>query len=312
MWYNSQKYLLAQVLGFVVGDMNSEDDHKDLDSLLEKVYQDGGYDFRDYRRGTVARRLERRLHATWTKTYRDYMRFLDTHPEEYQKFAEYLTIKVSGFFRSPNTFQQVASLMLPELVSNKRTREERNLRFWSTACARGEEPYSIAIMLAEFLGPRWQDFDISIYATDISQQALKEAQAGIYSLEDTKALPDTIRESYFTRCAQGYQARTDIGQVLQFSHFDLTSNARPPFVNLDCIFCCNVLIYLQKQLQERVLKMLYQSLATDGYLVLGEVETPPGDFREKLKCLDSKARIYQKKGVKRREQTIDVSHNINI
>ena len=175
-----------------------------LGSLLEKVYRDGGYDFRGYKRGTVRRRLERRLQATGVRTYLDYMRFLDTHPEEHQKFAEYLTIKVSGFFRSPYTFQQVAGLVLPELVSYKKSRGERSLRFWSTACARGEEPYSVAILLAEFLGHRRPDFDISIYATDISRQALEEAQAGIYSLKDIKGLLGNILESYFTRHEDPY------------------------------------------------------------------------------------------------------------
>ncbi len=104
-----------------------------LDSLLEKVYQIGGYDFRDYKRGTVMRRLERRLHATGVRTYLDYMKFLDTHPEEYQKFAEYLTIKVSGFFRNPNSFQRVAELVLPELESYKENRKENALNYLGIA-----------------------------------------------------------------------------------------------------------------------------------------------------------------------------------
>jgi len=272
----------------------AESDGITLDSLLEKVYQDGGYDFRDYKHGTVIRRLERRLYATGSRTYLDYAQFLDTHPEEYQKFAEYLTIKVSGFFRSQNTFQQVTRLVLPELVSYKRNQGERRLRFWSTACAQGEEPYSIAILLAEFLGNRRQDFDISIHATDISQQALRQAQAGIYPLKDIENLPTTIRERYFTPHGKDYGVRDDIRQMVNFSYFDLTSTTRQPFLNLDCVFCCNVLIYLQKHLQESVLGMLYDSLATPGYLILGEVETPTNSLRERLKCLNSRAKIYKK------------------
>ncbi len=267
-----------------------------LDSLLEKVYRDTGYDFREYKRGTVTRRLERRLHVTGAKTYLDYMEFLDAHPEECHKLADGLTIKVSGFFRSPYTFQQVAKLVLPKLASYKRNRGERELRLWSTACAQGEEPYSIAILLAEFLGNWRQDFNISIYATDISRQALQEAQAGVYSLEDVEGLTPTVLESYFTRYDKGYVVNSNIRQMVSFSYFDLTSTIRQPFVNLDCIFCCNVLIYLQSQLQERVLSMLYDSLATPGYLVLGEVETPTNGLRDKLECLDARAKIYKKNG----------------
>ncbi len=109
-----------------------------LDLLLEKVYRDEGRDFREYKRSTVMRRLERRLHATGSKTCLDYMQFLDAHPEEYQRLADDLTIKVSGFYRSRYAFEQVAKLILPELVSYKRSRGEHSLRFWSTACARGE------------------------------------------------------------------------------------------------------------------------------------------------------------------------------
>ena len=274
----------------------AENDDITLDLLLDKVYRDRGHDFREYKRGTVKHRLERRLHATGVKTYLDYMRFLDTHPEEYQKLADDLTLKISGFFRSQYTFHQIAKLVLPKLVSYKRKQGKRNLRFWSTACAQGEEPYSIAILLAEFLGNRRQDFDISIYATDISRQALREAQAGVFSPKDIEGLTDTILESYFTRHDEDFEVRADIKQMVNFSHFDLTSTMREPFLNLDCVFCCNVLIYLQKQLQERVLNMLYDSLATPGYLILGETETPTNSPRGKLECLDTKAKIYRKNG----------------
>ncbi|MBA7701833.1 Chemotaxis protein methyltransferase [subsurface metagenome] len=265
-----------------------------LDSLLEKVYRDTGYDFREYKRGTVTRRLGRRLHATGVKTYLDYMRFLDAHPEEHQKLADELTIKVSGFFRSPYSFHQAARLVLPELTLFKRSQGERKLRLWSTACARGEEPYSIAILLAKFLGNRWQDFNISIYVTDISRQVLKEAQAGIYSPEDVDDLPSAILKNYFTRYDKGYVVNRNIRQMVRFSYYDLTSTTRQPFVDVDCIFCCNVLIYLQERLQERVLGMLYDSLAAPGYLVLGEAETPTKSLNEKLECLDTKAKIYKK------------------
>ncbi len=265
-----------------------------LDSLLEKVYQDGGYDFREYKRGTVTRRLARRLHASGASTYLDYMRLLDGCPQEYHKLADDITIKVSNFFRSANSFRQVARLALPELLSRHGERRGRKLRFWSAACARGEEPYSIAIMLAEFMSQRRDDFDVSIYATDISQWALDEAQAGEYSAKDLEGLPPHILREYFFPHGQQWMVRDDIRRMVHFSRFDLTSPDPPPFTDVDCIFCCNVLIYWQRQLQERVLNMLHGSLAAPGYLVLGKVETPAGSFRGRLECLDNKARIYKK------------------
>ncbi|GAH05034.1 unnamed protein product, partial [marine sediment metagenome] len=191
-----------------------------LDSLLEKVFRDTGYDFREYKRGTVTRRLERRLYATGAKTYLDYMEFLDAHPEEYYKLADDIIIKVSGFFRSPYTFQQVARLVLPELVAYKRKQGGRRLRMWSAGCARGEEPYSIAILLAEFLGNRRQNFNISIYATDISRQALQGAQAGVYPPIDINGLALTALKNYFTRYDKSYVVNSNIKQMVSFSYFD--------------------------------------------------------------------------------------------
>jgi len=273
-----------------------ESNTKVLNLLLEKVYLEGGYDFRDYKRGTLMRRLDRRLYATGTKSYLEYIQFLDTHPEEYGRLANYLTILVSGFFRSPYTFQQMAGLVLPELVLTKVNQGEHSLRFWSTACGRGEEPYSIAILLAQFLGDKLGDFDIQIYATDINRQALREAEAGVYSRKDVESLPPGIRERYFVRNNGGYEVRTEIRQMVRFSHFDLTSTIKQPFTDLDCLFCCNILIYLQEQLQKRLLSMLYEALAIPGYLILGEAEVPTKNLREKVKCLDVKARIYKKNG----------------
>jgi len=274
--------------------MSPEDSDKALDLLLKKVYRQGGHDFREYKSGTVTRRLQRRLYAAGATTYLEYMRFLDSHPEEYQRLADDLAIKVSGFFRSRHAFQQVAELVLPELVAYKGKQGQHSLSIWSTACARGEEPYSIAILLADFLGNRLPEFEISIYASDINRQALSEAREGIYSPKEVENLPPAILKSYFTSNNEGYLVNSNIRQMVSFSYFDLVSTNPPPFANLDCVFCCNILIYLQRQLQKKVLSIVYDSLATPGYLVLGEVETPTDSLRPKLECLDAKAKIYKK------------------
>jgi len=283
--------------------IRTENNDEALELLLEKAYRDGGYDFRDYKRGTVTRRLQRRLYATGVTTYGEYMQFLDSHPEEYQRLADELTIKVSGFFRSRHTFQQVARLVLPKLVAYKRGQGQRNLSIWSAACARGEEPYSIAILLADFLWNQLAEFEISIYASDINRQALAEAREGVYSTKEVEGIPLAILKSYFSRDGEGYVVNSNIRQMVSFSYFDLVSTNPPPFTNLDCVFCCNILIYLQKQLQEKVLSLVYDSLATPGYLILGEVETLTDSLRPKLECINAKAKIYKKAGNKMQEVT---------
>jgi len=265
-----------------------------LSRLLEKVYHNGGHDFRDYKISTITRRLERRLQSTGARNYPEYISFLNTHPEEYERLVQYLTITVSGFFRNQYAFEQMTNRVLPEFINQKTKRHDGRLRFWSTACARGEEPYSIAIMLAETLKDGLKDFDIRIHATDINRQAIKEARIGFYSDQDIDGLPDERYQGYFIRNNEGLVIKPDIRRLVSFSYFDLVSGAEPPFAEMDVIFCCNILIYLQRKLQERVLNTLYNMLAPSGYLVLGEVETPPENLKHKLKCLDTKAKIYQK------------------
>ena len=277
-----------------MGNNGAENNDQALDFLLEKVYRGGGYDFRNYKRGTVTRRLQRRLYATGTNSYEKYTRFLESHPEEYQSLAEDLTIKVSGFFRSRHTFQQVARLVLPGLVAHKIKQGERNLSLWSAACARGEEPYSIAILLADFLGSQLAEFEVSIHASDINHRALTEAKAGVYSSKDLENLSPHTLKNLFSRNGDSYMVNSNIRQMVNFSYFDLVSSSPPPFTPVDCVFCCNILIYLQRQLQEKVLSLAYDSLTIPGYLVLGEVETPTDNLRPRLECINAKAKIYKK------------------
>jgi two-component system CheB/CheR fusion protein len=277
--------------------ITAQDDNSALNLLLEKVHRYGGYDFREYKQGTIIRRLTRRLVATGITTYSEYTRYLDDHPKEYQILADDLIIKVSGFFRNPYTFQCLSEKVLPEMMVNKKGSGERAIRFWSVGCAKGEEPYSIAMVLCDFLGQRVRDYEISIYATDISRLSLDSAQSGIFYPKEVEQIPQLLLKKHFVKYDQHYEINTDIKNKVEFSPYDLTSKGTPPFIGLDCIFCCNVLIYLQKKLQEKVLDILYSSLANPGYLILGEVETPTSAISKKLQCHDSKAKIYKKTAV---------------
>jgi len=265
-----------------------------FEMLLGRVHKFTGHDFSGYKLGTLMRRVEGRLRAVGAGTVGDYIEFIEAHTEEYQRLIDYLTIAVSDFLRSHYTFQQVAGLVLPELLSRKLENGERSLRFWSAASARGQEAYSIAIVLADFLKDRLGDFDISIYATDINSQGLALAEAGVYSIEDVKNLSPDVIERHFNRCGEKYVVNGDIRRMVSFSHFDLLSTAAPPFVSLDCIFCCNILIYLKKMAQEQLVAMLLDYLNARGYLILGEAETLPGNLTYRFDSVDVRARIYRK------------------
>jgi two-component system CheB/CheR fusion protein len=148
----------------------AEYDSPVLDALLDRVYLKGGYDFREYRRSTVTRRLERRLFANGLTTYRQYMELLDSRPDEVERLVEEITIKSSGFFRTAYAFSRFFGLVLPQIYKERELRGEHPVRFWSTACACGEEPYSIAITLSRFLGEGGGRFDSRVYASDISRR----------------------------------------------------------------------------------------------------------------------------------------------
>ncbi|MDD4859120.1 MAG: protein-glutamate O-methyltransferase CheR [Dehalococcoidales bacterium] len=272
----------------------AEQNSEALDFLLGKVYRESGYDFRYYKRGTIMRRLARRFYATGASNYQDYSRLLDAFPAEYHNLAEDLTIKVSGFFRNPYTFQKVKEIVLPELLAGKQARGEKHIRFWSAACARGEEPYSLTILLSEFLDAQWKDFEVTVFATDVSRSALEQAKNGLYRAAELELLPANLREKYFVTRGLSYEVQAHIRQNVRFGHYDLNSTAETPFDNIDLIFCCNVLIYLQKLLQEKIFEMLHVALADGGYLVLGDAESPTPNMSGRLECLDAKAKIYRK------------------
>ncbi|MFH1650813.1 MAG: protein-glutamate O-methyltransferase CheR [Chloroflexota bacterium] len=265
-----------------------------LSSVLEKLYREGGYDFREYKTGTVNRRLERRLHTLGVRDYAEYLRFLDACPGEYEKLLDTLTIKVSGFLRSPIMFQQVADRVLPAIIRAKRQGGEKEIRFWSAACARGEEPYSIAIMLAEALGEEQHAFHITVHATDICPRALADGEAAVYPAADLQNLAPGLVSRYFERTERGYQVTGSIRRMVRFARFDLTAPEPPPFRDIDCIFCCNVLIYWQRPLQERVLRRLTGTLADPGYLVLGEMESLPAGLQRTMRRADDAATIYRR------------------
>jgi chemotaxis methyl-accepting protein methylase len=175
-------------------------DDKDLQQLFQKVFEERGFDFRQYKMSMLKRRMERRLTATMSpartcpttsfgrvgsggEAYLDYARFLDSHPEEYKKLFDDLTINVSRFFRNPLTFELIYKVVLPDMIEYKQISMDNMIRIWSAGCANGEEPYSVAILLAELLGKQLKNYNITIYATDIDTDALNDAKTGIYSGE---------------------------------------------------------------------------------------------------------------------------------
>lgn len=243
-----------------------------LPVLLERVRLHTNIDFTQYKSPTILRRLHRRMAATSTATLHDYLELLDSHPEEYQHLVASFLINVTEFFRDPPLVSYLQEQILPDLIAHMRTHGVPNeLRVWSAGCSTGEEPYSIAMMMAEALGPDALQFTVRIFATDVDADAIAFARRGRYPAAALSNMPDALRARYFLPVDGNYEIVKSIRGMVIFGEHDL--GARAPFPHMDLVVCRNVLIYFTPELQQRALQLFAFSLRDGGYLVLGNAES---------------------------------------
>jgi two-component system CheB/CheR fusion protein len=245
-------------------------DDEMLRAFLLQLRARSGIDFTEYKSPTIKRRLARLMAAARCATLSDYMRYLNSHPESYQRLVSSFLIKVTGFFRDPALYKHLREQVLPEIIEDaRRTRSE--LRLWSAGCATGEEAYSLAILLSELLGEDVDEFNLRIFATDLDNESVAFARRGIYPASAFGDMPAELRQTYFTKVDDTYQVKKRIRNLTVFGEYDL--GQRAPFPRIDLILCRNVLIYFTKELQQRTLQLFAFSLREGGYLVLGKAET---------------------------------------
>jgi two-component system CheB/CheR fusion protein len=263
-----------------------------LIKLFLAVRQATGVDFAPYKRGTVFRRIQRRMLVHQLAQLEDYVRYVKDHPAEAQTLYEDILIHVTSFFREPDTFETLKAAMLPALMRDRPP--DAPFRVWVPGCSTGEEVYSLAIALLEFLGDKAAKTPIKIFGTDISELAIDKARAGRY-LENITAdvAPERLRR-FFVSTEGGYQIIKAIRDLCVFARQDVTRD--PPFSSMDLISCRNVLIYLGPGLQKRVLPVFHYALKDSGFLLLGSSETI-GLFSDLFAVADSKHKIYSRKAV---------------
>ena len=249
----------------------SEDKSEDvLRAILEQVGRQASMDFRQYKSSTILRRIGRRMAVTHNRTMRDYVEYLRTYPEEVGELVKAFLINVTQFFRDPNAFAYLKSEILPKLIAQARERD-RSLRFWTAGCATGEEPYSLAMLVADLLGAELPEWSVKIFATDLDEAAVNFARRGLYSENLLKGIPAEYRERFFERVDHGYRISKTLRQMIIFGQQDLSRSA--PFPRIDLVLCRNVLIYFIPELQDYVLNQFAFSLSPGGYLFLGKAET---------------------------------------
>jgi two-component system CheB/CheR fusion protein len=258
-------------------------------ALLETLSTAYNFDFREYKEPSLARRIRARMSLVHADDFPSYGRYLEQHPEEHVLLFNSILINVTGFFRDAEAWKTIATDVIPRLVAAGG--ESRSLRIWSAGCSSGEEPYSVAMLLAEQLGDRANDYLIKIYGTDVDEEALASARQAVYRLEQLKDVPDGFVDRYFNRDGQLYRVRRDLRRWCIFGAHNLTQ--APPLSHIDLLVCRNVLIYFTSELQERVLSRFHYAIREGGFLFLGRSESLLTRSRL-FRPLQAKWRIFER------------------
>jgi two-component system CheB/CheR fusion protein len=257
--------------------------------LLEKLSGMYNFDFREYKEASLARRIRIRMSQAHVSTFDAYARYLEHHPQEHVALFNTILINVTGFFRDPEAWAALDEEVLPRIVADAADR--RSIRMWSAGCSSGEEPYTLAMLLAERLGGRGLDFMVKIYGTDIDEEALGTARHAAYRLDQLKDVPPDLVDRYFVRDGQLYRLRRELRRWCIFGGHNLTQ--APPLSHIDLLVCRNVLIYFTGELQERVLARFHYAARESGYLFLGRSESLLARSRF-FTAVHSKWRIFQR------------------
>ena len=257
-------------------------------SLLKAAF---GVDFSHYKESTINRRITRRMVINQINEVKEYTEYLRIHPKELQALFDDMLIGVTNFFREPQTFAILEEKIFPNLL-NRTVKEP--VRIWIPGCSTGEEVYSIAIALEEFLESKEKtDVTAQIFGTDLNQKNIDKARQAIYGKNIEENVSPERLHRFFVRVNGNYQIKKSLRDMCIFAKQDLTKD--PPFSNLDMICCRNVLIYFDSTLQEKIIPTLHYALKPDGFLVLGESESI-GRFTDLFSPIGKKNSIFIKKG----------------
>jgi chemotaxis methyl-accepting protein methylase len=270
-----------------------EQQSADFLELTRKISLERGFGCASYKEKCLRRRIAVRMRARGVHTYADYARILDDDAAEYDRLLDALTINVTKLFRNWDAYASMAANVVPELWG----REEHDIRVWSAGCSSGDEPYSLAILFHRFAassGMLPQIGRVKILGTDIDRQCLAAAERGQFEEADFTDTPDDLRGRYFTDSAP-FTVSPSVRAMVRFERRDLLNQAPPTEKGLfDLIVCRNVLIYFDRDTQERLFDGFHEALAPHGFLVLGKVETLLGRARTRFTPVDARERVFRR------------------
>lgn len=262
-----------------VFNFTSELSPQEFKLFAQLIYKLAGIHLRETKMALVANRLRKRLKALNINSYLEYYEYITKNDpkakEELIHFIDAITTNETYFFRHESDFEFLRDVIIPEVVKNQEHLKNKSIKIWSAASSTGEEPYSIAMIVAETLGddPNW---NIQILASDINTEVLKTAEAGIYGQYAVSRLNNYAINKYFEKVKSNtneekYAVKPQYKKLVKFKRHNL----KDPMLILKfhCIFCRNVLIYFDNESKEKVIQNLYNALVDDGYLILGHAES---------------------------------------
>ncbi|WP_240342449.1 CheR family methyltransferase [Methylococcus sp. EFPC2] len=258
-----------------------------INRILMHLRSTTGHDFALYKKSTIARRIERRMSEHNIEDTEVYVRYLKENPAEVNILFKELLINVTSFFRDPEAFAVLRQDILPRLCKDKK--DGYPFRVWVSGCATGEEAYSIAILLREVMDETHQELKVQIYSTDLDEDAIAIARAGLYPATIAQDVtPDRLRH-FFIKEDGGYRIKKEIREMVVFAVQSAIKD--PPFTKLDLLSCRNLMIYLEPELQNRLISLFHYALKPNGVLFLSSSESI-GNHVELFSTLDRKWKFY--------------------
>src|SRR5438094_2314548 len=239
-----------------------------LSTIFHVLRRATGVDFTHYRQTTILRRIQRRMVVHKIDKLEDYAKFLQSKPPETKALYQDMLINVTSFFRGPRVFEALKATVCPAIQRN--LARERGIRVWTPGCASGEETYSVAMALLEFLGDRASQAPIQFFGTDVSESSVARARNGVYPENIQVDVSAERLRRFFNKAEGGYWVSKTIRDMCIFAQHNVLND--PPFSQMDLVCCRNLLIYLEPVLQNRVIAMFHYATRPDGYLLLGTSE----------------------------------------
>jgi chemotaxis protein methyltransferase CheR len=265
---------------------------REFEELTRKISRDRGFACASYKEKCLRRRIAVRMRARGVHTYADYSRVLDNDSGEYDRLLDALTINVTKLFRNWSVYEAIAERVIPALWDA----DARPIHVWSAGCSSGEEPYSLAILFHRYAALRRQLRDVErvhVVGTDIDKASLAAAEKGQFNEGAFDETPAELRSQYFSAKAP-FTVAPAVRATVRFRRVDLLDQWPPQPGGYQLIACRNVLIYFDRDTQERLLARFHDALAPTGFLVLGKVETLLGPVRSQFAAVDARERIFRR------------------